>query len=87
MDPEKREVTPLTLHPLTAMECTLNSPDYMDIQEEEQAFAVLEELLRAVHTHGGEVVLLWHSPSVDASNGTYQRSLYERTLELLRQLA
>lgn len=83
MDPVKRELTPLTLHPMTVMECTLDGPDYMNIQEEGKAFAVVEELLRAIHTHGGEVVLLWHSPSVDAHNATYQRSLYLRALDFL----
>jgi len=85
LDPVKRTVTPLTLHPLTVMECTLDAPDYMDIRDEEEAFAVVKELLDAVYVHGGEAVLLWHSPSVDPHNGTYQRSLYQRTLELLRQ--
>lgn len=83
MDPVRRELTPLTLHPMTVMECTLDGLDYMNIQEEGTAFAVVEELLHAIHAHGGEAVLLWHSPSVDAHNGTYQRSLYQRTLELL----
>lgn len=85
MDPVKRVVTPLTLHPLTVMEGTLNDPRYMNIQDEGEAFAVVEELLRAVHAYGGELTLLWHSPSVDPHNGTYQQSLYQRTLELLRQ--
>lgn len=83
MDPVRRTVTSLTLHPLTVMECTLDSPSYMNIQEEDAAFAVVEELLCAVQSHGGEAVLLWHSPSVDPRNGAYQRSLYRRTLELL----
>lgn len=86
MDPVKRTITPLTLHHLTVMECTLDGPDYMNIQDENAAFAVVEELLQAIHAHGGEAALLWHSPSVDAHNGTYQRSLYQRTLELLTRL-
>lgn len=86
MDPVKRELTPLTLHPMTVMECTLDGPDYMNIQEEGKAFAVVEELLQAIHAHGGEAVLLWHSPSVDAHNGTYQRSLYQRVLNLLNRM-
>ena len=63
------------------MECTLNAPNYMNIQEEEDAFSVVKELLHAIYTHGGEAVLLWHSPSVDPHNGTYQRNLYQKTLE------
>ena len=81
LDPKKQTVTPLTLHPMTIMECTLNAPNYMNIQEEEDAFAVVKELLHTIYTHGGEAVLLWHSPSVDPHNGTYQRNLYQKTLE------
>ncbi len=87
MDPVRQTVTPLTLHPMTVMECTLDSPGYMGIRREEEAFAVVEELLQAIHTHGGEAVLLWHSPSVDPHDrSSYQRSLYQKTLELLRRL-
>lgn len=80
IDPIKRELTDLTLHPMTVMECTLDGKGYMDIQDEEEAFAVVRGLLKEIHTHGGEAVLLWHNPSVDPRNGTYQRSLYRRTL-------
>jgi len=83
LDPVKRTAAPLTLHHLTVMECTLDAPDYMNIRDEDAAFAVVGELLQAVRAHGGEAALLWHSPSVDPHNGTYQRSLYQRTLELL----
>lgn len=86
IDPIKRTVTPLTLHHLTVMERMLDGPVYMNIQSEEIAFAVVNELLRAAYTHGGEAALLWHSPSVASRNGTYQRSLYQRTLELLVRL-
>lgn len=86
MDPVKRAVTPLTLHHLTVMECTLDSPAYMNIQEEDSAFAVVEKLLQAIHAHGGEAALLWHNSFLSAYDGTYQRSLYQRTLELLRRL-
>lgn len=84
IDPVKREITPLILHPLTVMECTLDNAAYMGIRDEETAFSVVRTLLEGIHTHGGEAVLLWHSPSVFPSPGSYQKSLYERTLELLK---
>ncbi len=85
LDPVKRTVTPLTMHHLTVMECTLDAPDYMDIRNEDAAFAVVKNLLQTIYAHGGEAVLLWHNTSVAEHSGTYQRSLYQRTLELLRQ--
>lgn len=80
MDPVKRELTDLVLHPMTVMECTLNTKQYMDIRDEKEAFAVVQGLLKEIYTHRGEAVLLWHNPSVDPHNGTYHRSLYRRTL-------
>ena len=85
IDPARRELTGLTLHPMTVMECTLDAKDYMDIQDEEEAFAVVRGLLEEIHRHGGEAVLLWHSPAVDPHNRTYQRSLYRRTLTAVLQ--
>lgn len=87
IDPVKREVTPLTLHPLTVMECTLDNAAYMGIRDEEDAFSVVDALLHTIHTYGGEAVLLWHSPSVFPTPGSYQRKLYERVLELLKTMA
>lgn len=83
MDPVKRALTPLTLHHLTVMDCTLDSLAYMNIQNEDAALSVIKELLDVIHAHGGEAALLWHSPSVDPHSGTYQRSLYRRAMELL----
>lgn len=80
IDPVKRKLTGLVLHPMTVMECTLDAKGYMNIRDEEEAFAVVRGLLEEIYRHGGEAVLLWHSPSVYPRNGTYQRSLYQRTL-------
>lgn len=86
IDPVKRALTGLTLHPMTVMECTLDAKGYMNIRDEEDAFAVVRGLLEEIYRNSGEAVLLWHSPSVDPYNGTYQRSLYQRTLEAVLQL-
>ena len=84
IDPVKRKLTSLTLHPLTVMECTLDGKEYMDIQDEEEAFSVVQGLLREVYAHCGEAVLLWHNSMVH-SGRTYQRSLYRRTLASILQ--
>lgn len=86
IDPIKRELTALTLHPMTVMECTLDNENYMGIADEETAFSIVKGLLQQIYTYNGEVVLLWHSPSVYPKPNSYQRSLYVKTLQFLREL-
>ena len=85
IDPIRREVTLLTLHPMTVMEGTLDGADYMAITQEDTAYAIVCELLDQIRQQNGEVVLLWHSPSVYSSPDSYQRSLYQRTLAYLEE--
>lgn len=80
IDPTKREVTTLTLHPMTVMECTLDREIYMGIQQEDDAYDFVCGLLSSVYEYGGEVVFLWHNPSVSEKNPGYHRSLYQRLL-------
>ncbi len=82
IDPLRRQITDLTLHPMTVMEGTLDGPQYMNLGAQE-AYLVVCELLTQVKTHGGEAVLLWHSPSVYPSPNSYQRDLYLKTLNNL----
>ena len=86
IDPIKKEITPLVLHPLTVMECTLDDPAYMRM-DEDAAFSFICSLLERIYNHGGETVLLWHNDSVHPSSKSYQKSLYSRTLTYLRSLA
>ena len=79
IDPIRRQVTELILHPMTVMECTLDV--YMGIKDEEEAFTFVKDLLKQVWKHGGEAVLLWHSPEVYPTPGSYHRSLYCRVLK------
>lgn len=86
IDPVKRKLTGLLLHPMTVMDCTLDRKDYMNIQDEDEALAVVRGLLEEIYRHGGEAVLLWHSPFVDPRVGTYHQSLYRRVLASVLQL-
>lgn len=86
IDPVKRELTPLTLHPMTVMECTLDGADYMALQNEDEAFAYAADLLQKCYAYAGEAVLLWHNTSVTPSPHSYQRSLYQRLLTFLRDM-
>lgn len=78
IDPLKRELTPLRLHPMTAMDCTLDQ--YMKLPDAESALSALTVLLRTVHRYHGEVCLLWHNSSVPTNDTTYQRRLYPMVL-------
>lgn len=81
IDPLKRELTPLKLHPMTAMDCTLDQ--YMQIPDAESALATLTTLLRTIYHYHGEVCLLWHNSSVPINDTTYQRRLYPMVLDAI----
>ena len=81
INPMTWQLTELTLHPLTVMDCTLSHAHYMGLTEDE-AYFECQRLLEKVHQNAGEVVLLWHNTIIN--NETYHKSLYPKVLELLR---
>ena len=81
INPMTWQLTELTLHPLTVMDCTLSHAHYMGLSEDE-AYFECQRLLEKVHQNAGEVVLLWHNTIIN--NETYHKSLYPKVLELLR---
>ena len=82
INPQKLEVTNLTLHPMTVMECTLDTKNYMGLSYDE-AYETVKQLLIQIKQHNGEVVLLWHNTSVANERKSYQRRLYDNVLQLL----
>ena len=80
IDPETGELSSLTLHPLTIMDCTLSAPHYMNLNEDEAYFEA-ERLIEKVRQCHGELVLLWHNTSI--RKDSYHRSLYPKILSLL----
>ena len=80
IDPETGELSSLTLHPLTIMDCTLSAPHYMNLNEDEAYFEA-ERLIEKVRQCHGELVLLWHNTSI--CKETYHKSLYPKILSLL----
>ena len=81
INPMTWQLTELTLHPLTVMDCTLSHAHYMGLSEDE-AYFECQRLLEKVHQNAGEVVLLWHNTIIN--NETYHKSLYPKVLELVR---
>ena len=80
INPFTFQLTPLTLHPLTVMDCTLSNAGYMNLSEDE-AYFLCERLIAKVKTHHGDLCLLWHNSSFTPD--TYHRSLYAKILQLL----
>lgn len=81
INPCTQQLTPLVLHPLTVMDCTLDR--YMKLEEQE-AFDLICRMLEVIKEYNGEAVLLWHNTSVADSSAGYQRRLYESVLDRLR---
>ena len=63
ISPYDGSVTPLVLHPLTIMECSLSGKQYMGLSYEEMK-AYSFQLIDACFRFGGEVTLLWHNKSL-----------------------
>ena len=82
INPENLVVTNLTLHPLTAMDCTFSNQEYMNLTEIE-AFEAINDLLKQVKKHNGEVVLLWHNTVFSDLDGGYHKSLYTNIIKEL----
>ena len=80
INPMTWQLTDLTLHPLTVMDCTLSHAHYMGLTEDE-AYFECQRLFDKVHQNAGEVVLLWHNTIIN--NQTYHKSLYPKVLDLL----
>ena len=80
INPMTWQLTELTLHPLTVMDCTLSHAHYMGLNEDE-AYFECQRLFEKVHQNAGEVVLLWHNTIIN--HQTYHKSLYPKVVALL----
>ena len=83
INPMTRQLTSLTLHPLTVMDCTLSDPQYMNLSYVE-ALTYCISLIKRIREVGGEVVTLWHNTSFATNNPcSYHRHLYTLLLKEL----
>ncbi|MBR6354736.1 MAG: hypothetical protein IKS01_03025 [Paludibacteraceae bacterium] len=80
INPQTYELTPLTLHPLTVMDCTLSNDNYMHLTEDE-AYFFCERLISKIRMHHGDPCLLWHNSIIN--NETYHKSLYPQILSYI----
>lgn len=89
INPENRRISPLLLHPLTIMECSLNEPVYMNLEYDE-ALDYSLQLIKKVAESNGELVLLWHNDSIPTEikpsvSVDWHRKLYATLIEELRK--
>ena len=83
INPITRRLSPLRLHPLIIMDCTLEEEKYMGL-DFDRALTYCRNLVEQVNNVGGELVLLRHNDSVQEGSGSYLRKLYA---QLLKELA
>ena len=79
INPLTFNLSPLTLHPLTVMDCTLSNDNYMNLTEDE-AYFLCEQLFAKVKMHHGDLCLLWHN---HIFNNTYHKALYPKLLRII----
>ena len=80
INPKTMQLTNLTLHPLTVMDCTLSNDNYMNLTEDE-AYFLCERLIEKVKLHHGDLCLLWHNGNLTPDK--YHRSLYQQLINYI----
>ena len=84
INPKSLQLTTLTLHPLTIMDCTLSNDNYMNLSEDE-AYYACQQIIDKTYQNSGELTILWHN-SIFAQKG-YHKSLYPAVVRLIRDLS
>ena len=84
INPITRRLSPLVLHPLTIMDCTLEEEKYMGL-DYDKALAYCKRLIAQVRKVGGELTLLWHNDTVTEEGSSYYRKIYGKLIEDLMQ--
>ncbi|MCM1035305.1 MAG: hypothetical protein NC038_06790 [Paludibacter sp.] len=82
INPKTMQLTSLTLHPLTVMDCTLSNNNYMNLQTEGEAYFCCEQIFDKVRQYSGDICLLWHNSIFTSTN--YHMTLYTKLLNGLR---
>ncbi len=85
INPARKKMTSLKLHPLTVMECTLDRPNYMGLNFD-QAFHYCKDLIEKTKQFNGDLTLLWHNTSLIENKNNYQKKLYQLLIEELKNI-
>ena len=81
INPKTYELTALTLHPLTVMDCTLSNSNYMNLTEDE-AYYYCQHLIDKTRLYHGDLCLLWHNSNPTAN--PWFKSLYSQLINMLK---
>lgn len=84
INPKTKELTSLTLHPLTIMDGSLSDKRYMYLNAHD-AYEYCIRLINTVESWNGELVLLWHNTSVEDTPQLYHRKLYKDIINYLKK--
>ena len=79
INPATRKLTTLTLHPLTIMDCTLTTPQYMNLNHK-QALSYTKSLINETQKHNGDLCLLWHNTTF---NDLKHKEIYTEIINYL----
>lgn len=82
INPATRQLTSLTLHPLTIMDCSLTEQKYMNMSHTE-AIQYAQLLISQTEKYNGNLYLLWHNTRVTPDNQL--RTIYSEIIKLLCQ--
>lgn len=85
INPVKRELTTLCLHPLAIMDGSLNDKRYMNLNAHE-SYEYCIRLINQVKNWNGELVLLWHNTMVEDTPKLYHRNLYKDIIAYLKTM-
>lgn len=88
IEPQSGKVSDLTLHPLTAMDCSLSDTNYMSL-DENQAFEYCKSLIYNTKKYHGDLCLLWHNSIVNTygiNQKSYHKQLYANIIDYLKNL-
>jgi len=83
INPTTKELTMLTLHPLTIMDGSLSDKRYMYLNAHD-AYEYCIRLIDMVENWNGELVLLWHNTSVEDNPQLYHRKLYQDIIKYIK---
>lgn len=81
IDPQTLNLTDLIMHPLSIMDATLSSEQYMNLTEDE-AYYTCQRVLDAVKQNNGELCLLWHNSNF---YNTYHVNLYQQIIDYISE--
>ena len=81
INPKTKRLTPLTLHPLTVMDCTLTHDKYMGLSYE-ASLQYAKNLISETKKYNGDLCLLWHNTIFTEKD---HKNLYSQLIQILQQ--